>query len=241
MYSSAIIAATFSHFKRSNQIPVNYPESKKHVIQFGLDFNWLVPSSNLLNKVQIIKQKTQGRNLVFALGRHVEYKGFSFLIEAIKYTNSFLIIGGDGPLSPYLKEQVIKLKLTDRVHFTGKISSDEVAAHYHACDIFCLPSITPNEAFGIVQIEAMYCGKPVICTQLHNGVNEINPHNFTGITVPTKSVIGLADAINHLSSNLKKRQLLGVQAKKYAQEHFSISKSVFQHIDLYEKVIKSVK
>jgi glycosyltransferase involved in cell wall biosynthesis len=235
--SKAIVAATASHFKSSSQIPREYPTDQRHVIPFGIDFDWLTPSPEVLKKVQPIKNLSGGRFLVFALGRHVEYKGFGVLIDAMSKTQAFLILAGEGPLTASLKAQVQRLQLNDRVLFTGRLSNIEIAAHYHACDAFCLPSITPNEAFGIVQVEAMACGKPVICTKLDNGVNEINPHGITGLTAQVNNPVSLANAINQLISDSALRHQLGNHAKKYAFSKFDVKKMIKEHIKLYEQSI----
>jgi rhamnosyl/mannosyltransferase len=191
----------------------------------------------VLKKVQRIKNLSGGRFLVFALGRHVEYKGFGVLIDAMSKTQVFLILAGEGPLTASLKAQVQRLQLNDRVLFTGRLSNVEIAAHYHACDAFCLPSITPNEAFGIVQVEAMACGKPVICTKLDNGVNEINPHEITGLTAQANNPVSLANAINQLISDPALRHQLGNYAKEYAFSKFDVKKMIKEHIKLYEQSI----
>jgi glycosyltransferase involved in cell wall biosynthesis len=236
--AKAIIAPTQSHFTSSIQLPRD-KSIDQNVIPFGFDFTWLKLTPSIIETVRNIKSQAQGRFIVFALGRHVEYKGFSVLINAMKYTEAFLVLGGEGPLTPLLKKQVSYLGLEDRIHFTGQLSKNDNAAHFHACDVFCLPSISPNEAFGIVQLEAMSCGKPVICSQLHNGVNDINPHMKTGLTVPSFDHTLLADAINKLQNNYELRELLGSNAKHHAVQDFSISKMISQHIQLYEVVASS--
>ena len=237
--AKAIITATQSLFDRSTQVPLSYPDDRRHVIPFGIDFHWLEPTSDIQSKAQSIKTSTQSRFLIFALGRHVEYKGFDVLIDAIRHTDAHLILGGGGPLTRNLQAQTAQLGLNDRISFTGRLSNEDIAAHYHACDVFCLPSITPNEAFGIVQVEAMACGKPVICTQLNNGVNEVNLDGVTGLSVPTKDSHSLAKAINRLIADAALRNRLGMNAKKHALSVFSVDKMVDRHLTLYEQLVRS--
>jgi glycosyltransferase involved in cell wall biosynthesis len=234
--SKAIVAATPSHFSSSTQIPINYPDNQRHVIPFGFDFEWLTPTAGVQEKAQAIRHQAQGRFVVFALGRHVTYKGFDVLIDAIRHTQAFLVLGGEGPMTAALKAQVQRLGLDQQVLFTGRLPNDDMAAHYQACDAFCLPSVTPNEAFGIVQIEAMACGKPVICTQLHNGVNDINPHGVTGLTVPVQDPLALAKAINQLASDDELCNQLGNQAQHHALQKFSVANMVDKHLALYHQL-----
>lgn len=237
--SKAIVAATQSHFTSSTQIPPDYPENQKHVIPFGIDFDWLELTPSVSKKANAIQLHAKGKFVVFALGRHVEYKGFDILLNALQHTDAYLILGGKGPLTPQLKDLAQQLGIRDRVLFKGKLSDEDAAACYHACDVFCLPSVTPNEAFGIVQIEAMACGKPVICTYLDNGVNEINPHMQTGLTVPPSDPIALAKSINRLRDDQILTNLLGRTAHQHARNKFSTQGMLDQHLTLYGKILES--
>lgn len=239
--SKAIVAATRTHFTSSTQIPPNYPDSQKHVIPFGIDFTRLDLTPQISAKAKAIRLKARGKFVVFAFGRHVEYKGFDVLLNALQHADIYLILGGEGPLTPQLKAQAQKLGIAAQVTLSGRLSEEAAAACYHACDVFCLPSVTPNEAFGIVQIEAMACGKPVICSQLNNGVNEINPHMQTGLTVPTSDPIALAKAINQLRDNPTLATSLGRTAQQHARNKFSTENMITQHLALYEKVIKTAQ
>lgn len=239
--SKAIVAATRSHFISSTQIPSNYLDSQKHVIPYEIDFTRLELTPLIAEKAKAIRLKARGKFVVFAFGRHVEYKGFAVLLDALQYTDSYLILGGEGQLTSHLKDQAQKLSIRGRVLFTGKLSDQDATACYHSCDVFCLPSVTPNEAFGIVQVEAMACGKPVICTQLNNGVNEINPHMETGLTVLPSDPMALANAINQLRDNPTLATSLGRTAQKHAQNKFSTENMLIQHLALYEKLIKTAQ
>ena len=235
--AKAIVAATPSHFSSTTQIPAYYPAKHKQVIPYGMDFGWLELTPDMAAHVQTIRAQAGGRFMVFALGRHVEYKGFDVLLRAMQHSNAFLFLGGDGPLTASLKAMTQQLGIADRVCFAGRLTESALAAHYHACDIFCLPSVTPNEAFGIVQIEAMACGKPVICTQLKNAVNDINPHMHTGLTIPPADPNALTQAIDQLEHDQPLRQGLGRNAQQHAHDRFSIQYMVKQHLGLYAHLL----
>ncbi|WP_280767411.1 glycosyltransferase [Polynucleobacter sphagniphilus] len=242
MKSSAIVGATSAHLLHSLQIPKNYPESQKYVIPYGMSYDRFNLTPEISKSSENIKHEiSKGRFTVFALGRHVEYKGFGVLLDAIKITNAQLILGGDGPLTSNLKEKANHLKISDRVHFAGRLTEEELPAYYHACDVFCLPSITPNEAFGLVQLEAMACSKPIICTQLHNGVNVANPHMQTGLTVEAKNPGELAIAIEKLQYDLILRERLGRQAFEHARNTYSIDAMSTAYLDLYTKILTTNK
>ena len=237
MKCNALVAGTESHFKSSLQIPSDFPEFKKHVIPYGIEFDWLFQRSDINSRIESFKAKAEGRFMIFALGRHVEYKGFSILIEAMQKVDAFLILGGEGPLTSKLKDQANRLDLGQKLYFAGKMVNDDISACYNACDAFCLPSITPNEAFGIVQIEAMACSKPVICTELNNGVNEVNSHNVTGLTVPPGNVDSLVSAIQQLASSRQLCQRLGESGRQRAFNVFSAKSMCSSHEVLYHQCL----
>jgi rhamnosyl/mannosyltransferase len=109
------------------------------------------------------------------------------------------------------------------VAFVGRIPEEELPAYYQACDIFCLPSVERSEAFGIVQVEAMAAGKPVLCCQLDNGVNWVNPHGVTGLAVAPRDPPALAAALRQLFADEPLRRALGAAAARRASENFSLA------------------
>lgn len=237
--ADAIIAATPAHFSSSSQLDACSDPSKKHVIPYGMDFS-PYKTAAAIQKGEKLKAQYGNCPLVFALGRHVTYKGFEYLIRAMQNVTpkARLILGGTGPLSDSLRTLTTSLNLTDRIVFTGRIADADLPAYYHACDLFCLPSISPNEAFGLVQLEAMICRKPVICCELHNGVNYVNPHNATGLTVPPENAEALADAINRILQDNSLHTRLANAAYQRASEKFSLATMCKKTLAVYHKVLK---
>ena len=236
--AGALVAATQAHFDGSTQIPPDIPQEKKYVISYGLDYTPLELNSRTRTLCDELSKKSEGRGLVFALGRHVYYKGFEILIDSLQYTDAFLILGGDGPLRSQLEQQVSGLGLSHRVLFTGHIPEDELAAYFHACDVFCLPSVERSEAFGLVQLEAMACGKPVICTQLNNGVNVVNIHGETGFAVPVRDPVALGNCIARLLNDPELRQTMGAQALVHTDD-YSVKSMTARHIKLYQGLLST--
>jgi rhamnosyl/mannosyltransferase len=133
-----------------------------------------------------------------------------------------LFLGGVGPLTQDLQQQAEALGIARRVHFLGKILETELPAYYQACDLFCLPSVTQAEAFGIVQVEAMAAGKPVVNTNLGNGVNFVTQDGVTGLTVPPNNSRALAAALQILLQNPTQRLQLGANGRARAESEFSL-------------------
>ncbi len=148
--------------------------------------------------VQALRARYAGRKIVFSLGRLVAYKGYASLIEAARYLDDryVILIGGSGPLNDELQQQIDRSGLRHRVKLVGRISDGELPSYYGACDLFCLSSLQKTEAFGIVQIEAMSCGKPIVATNIpQSGVSWVNAHGVSGLNVPPDSPRELARAI----------------------------------------------
>lgn len=235
--ADALVAATQAHYTSSIQIPPTLPLDRRHVIPYGLDFSTLklTPGTNLL--CAQIKAKAAGRPLIFALGRHVYYKGFGILIKAMRQIDALLVLGGDGPLRAELEALAMQEGVASSVWFTGRIPEQDLPAYFNTCDLFCLPSVAQSEAFGLVQLEAMACGKPVVCTQLHNGVNVVNVHGETGLAVPPGDNAALAVAINKLIADRPLRERLGHNARQRANTVYSLQSMGRRHLDLYQNLL----
>ena len=237
--AGAVVAGTAAHFTSSTQIPADYPASRKHVIPYGMDYSQLTLTDAGRQKQLEIRQRAAGRPVLFALGRHVYYKGFEVLIEAMQQTDAVLFLGGSGPLADSHRALATALGVADRVIFTGRIPEDDLPAYFSACDIFCLPSVEQSEAFGLVQLEAMACGKPVVASQLHNGVNVVNLDGITGIAVPPRDASALAAALRGLLENPQRMALLGTQAKDRALQHYSLDGMARMTVALYQDLISA--
>lgn len=185
-------------------------------------------------EVQTLRD-TYGSRLIFAVGRMVYYKGFEHLISAMQHVQGTLLLAGAGPLRPSLEALAGRLQVADRVRFVGPVP--DVRPYYHACDVFVLPSIERTEAFGIVQVEAMACGKPVVNTQLDSGVPFVSLHGVTGLTVPPADPQQLATAIQTLLDDHELRLRLGTAARQRAQQEFSLDKMAADTLEIYRTLL----
>lgn len=178
-----------------------------------------------------------GRFILFT-GRLVGYKGLDVLIHAVKDLDVSLVIAGDGPLQKEMTELAAALGVSSRVRFLGFVDDPVVfAALYHACEFFVLPSTTRAEAFGMVMLEAMVCGKPVISTRLDSGVSFVNEDGVSGLQVAPGSVDELREAIRRLWQDEELRRRLGEQARRRFHELFTFEKMVSSYRDLYRGVL----
>jgi len=111
-----------------------------------------------------------------------------------------------------------------------------VVNHLHACDVFVLPSVLRSEAFGIVQLEAMACGKAVVCTELGTGTSFVNQHQETGLVVPPNDAAALAKAVNYLLANRGIREKYGKAGRKRVEKYFSKETMIENIIRTYEGI-----
>jgi glycosyltransferase involved in cell wall biosynthesis len=173
--------------------------------------------------------------LVLAVGRLVGYKGFIYLLEAMRMVDATLLLVGTGPLDAELKRAAQGYGVSHKVKFLGKV--DDLQRYYRASSVFVLPSISRAEAFGLVQLEAMAAGVPVINTDLNSGVPEVSLDGVTGITVPPKDANSLARAINTLLEDAALRKSMGDAGRSRAHREFAPGLMIERTMKLYEEVL----
>jgi glycosyltransferase involved in cell wall biosynthesis len=176
-----------------------------------------------------------GSRLLLSVGRQVYYKGFEYLITAMQHVDGKVLLVGEGPLRSELESLSKQLGVEDRVVFLGNVH--DLVPYYHAADAFVLPSVTRTEAFGIVQIEAMACGRPVINTALDSGVPFVSLHGETGLTVEPKNVQALASALNRLLSDDRLRAQFGSAARRRVEAQFNADAMTQRTLAVYDEVL----
>lgn len=170
-----------------------------------------------------IREELSDKIICFAFGRHVPYKGIEYIVRASKLLDDrfVIFIGGKGELTEELKNLAADDK---KVKFLGRISDDELKDYLTACDIFCFPSITKNEAFGIGLAEAMAFGKPAVTFTIEgSGVNYVSLDGVTGIEVENRNVQAYADAIIKLADAQTLREQYGNAAKERVMNLFTFT------------------
>jgi rhamnosyl/mannosyltransferase len=205
------------------------------IIPFGLNYSQF--GRNNTNVIDDIRHR-YGSPLILAVGRLVYYKGFEFLIRAMGKLPmpAVLLIIGEGPLRPTLEAEIAASGLSDRVHLIGNVT--DTTAYYQACDLFVLPSVARSEAFGIVQLEAMACGKAIVNTMLDgSGVPFVSRNGESGLTVAPADVDALAAAVTRLLSDDTLRKRLGAAGRMRVRQEFTSQRMADLTLSTYRQVI----
>ena len=167
------------------------------------------------------------------------YKGFGYLVESAKYLSDdyVILIGGQGPLKDELEQMIRENGLQDKVKLLGRLSDQEVASCFGACDIYCMSSVFKNEAFGIVQIEAMSAGKPVVATKIPgSGVSWVNEDQVSGINVEPADPEALAGAFRTIMETPGLHEKYSGQAKERFNLMIVKEQMIRNCLSIYNKI-----
>lgn len=167
---------------------------------------------------------------ILSLGRLVRTKGLDYLIEAMQYVDTKLILCGMGPDANRLKRKIKKLGISDKIEMRGWVSEEEKNFLMSRCKIFVMPSL--YESYGLTALESMAHGRPIVCTNV-NGLPDTVKDG--GICVDSKNVGALADAINFMLFNKDKRQEFGRNARTAAEKQ-----NVKNTVDTIETIYRVV-
>lgn len=237
--ASRIVVATPPQLEQSAVLAAHRPRCA--VIPFGLDLAPLRRSPGEDPRVRSALAEARGRPVLLNIGRLVSYKGQCYLVEALQRLDAVAWLVGAGPLRADLERQAAALGVADRLRFWGEVEDALLPALLHACDIFVLPSITPNEAFGLVQVEAMACGKPVVSCRLPTGVPFVNQHGVTGLVVPPADAPALAEAVKKLCADPDLRATMGAAGRHRAESEFSLDVMVDRYWRLFGELCASAR
>jgi len=182
----------------------------------------------------------RGRQIILAVGRLVSYKGFDVLISAVKniHADAAAVIVGEGPEYSRLSALIAESALQERVLLLGSADEQTLLELQQAASVFCLPSTTRQEAFGVAIIEAMRAGLPVVASDIKgSGVPWVNDHGKTGFNAPPNDTEALAKAIDDVLSDASFREQLAEGARRRFREHFTEERMIRQTLALYSEIL----
>lgn len=185
-------------------------------------------------------ERIAGRKIVLAVGRLVPYKGFDILVRAAKNLGRdvVVVLVGDGPMHNDLCNLVNELKLTKNVLLTGRQSDEVLNMLFRRACLFCLPSVTRAEAFGVVLLEAMSYGLPIVATDIvGSGVSWVNQHGITGLNVPVNDPDALAEACNQILNSEELQASLSKAAHDRFLSEFTEEIFVDRMMKVYDRLL----
>jgi glycosyltransferase involved in cell wall biosynthesis len=185
----------------------------------------------------------EGKTILYA-GRLIEWKGVEYLIKALpevieKHPEANLVVVGSGPCKKDLLSVTETLNLQDKVTFLDAVSQEELVRYYSMADVFVLPSIVneegETEGLGVVLLEAMACGVPVIGSAV-GGIPDIIEDQETGLLVRQKDPEDLAEKINKVLADTELSQRLSEMGRGFVRKHFSWSVIAKSYLELFRSV-----
>ena len=241
--ADTIVTASLDYIKES-QIKDYYKDhpEKFREIPFGVDTKKFQPKlvnqvieNRILAKAQEIVHyvndkfiKRHRLNILFVGGLDSAhyFKGVEVLLNSLFLSvnrNWSLKIIGNGNLRPHYEEIAERLKIDKQVEFAGNLDEPELIRSFQDADLFVLPSINGNEAFGLVLIEALACGVPVIASDLP-GVRRVFENNKQGLLAEAGNINDLTKKLEFIFNNESLRKNMALAARRLAEQKYDLSK-----------------
>jgi len=239
---AAAIVSTSAGYIDGSQVLQNNLD-KVETLPLGIELSpYLHPSPAVRAEEGRLRQQFGDQPLWLSVGRCVVYKGLHTAMEAMPRIRGRWMIIGSGPLLKSLQEQARQLGVQDRVIFRGFATDSELAAAYRAATALLFPSCLRSEGFGLVQVEAMASGCPVINTSIFgSGVPWVSLHDKTGLTIPINDHNALAAACNRLLNEPRLRDRLSSQAIERASEEFSDDLMAHRCLAIYARLLRQAQ
>jgi glycosyltransferase involved in cell wall biosynthesis len=236
--------------QRSNAVVAAGTKAKEFFLRCGVDPRKIFVSpdasvpifdDNIVSEKEKLKKKlgVEGKCIVLYFGRLVERKGVAVLIKAFSkiqksFSNSVLVIAGEGEERKKLEDLCVELKLKN-VIFTGYVVEKSKSLYFSIADVFVLPSVTHSgEVWDLVLNEAMSLGKPVISTTAAGASYDLIKNGLNGYIVKGGDIDGLSNAIEDLLRSPEKMRRMGLESKRIVENYFTFDKMV-------EGFVKAIK
>lgn len=212
--------------------------SKVVALPLGIELQPFVnPSAAALVHAEQLRAVSAGPIWV-STGRLVYYKALDVALHALKKLPGTLHIIGTGPMEPVWRSLAASLGVADRVVWRGRVSDDELVGTYRAATALWFPSNERSEGFGLVQVEAMACGCPVVNANIpHSGVPWVSRNEETGLTVPVNDPVAFAAASRRIHTEPGLRERLSNEALLQAKLRFDAVQMAARSLEIYRESI----
>ena len=217
--------------------------AKVSVIPGGVDLERFRPSTNKA-EIRARLSSPEDKFILFTVRNLVPRMGLENLISALEIVKNgspdlILVIGGEGPLEKALKEQARRCGVEDFVRFAGYIPDEDLPSYYQMADLFILPT-TELEGFGLVTVEALASGLPVVGTPV-GGTREIltklGPNYMFDDSTPRSIANGILKALNGWATNQAAYNNISETCRKVAEQHYSWDNHVSKLEDLFYSML----
>lgn len=219
---------------RDGSKPLQSFKDKVDIVQSAIEEELFKRQDGDDKIIKRICAKYDYKPIIFFVGRHIQYKGLFYLLEAEKHVRSecVFVIAGKGPLT----KELIASCSSDRVKFIGKISNDDLRCYLYASRVLAFPSITKNEAFGLSLVQGMYCKLPAVTFTIEgSGVNWVSINRKTCLEVANGDVKAYAHAIDQLISDNVLHHELAEAGYERVKKLFVLPKEIEACKECYEK------
>ncbi len=236
--AAAVVVSSQPYLEAS--APLRPFDKKCRVVPLGIDAGRYssVPDPGRGNETTPVR----GPFNLLAVGRLTYYKGFQYLLQAVaRVPGVKLRLVGGGEEAGALKALAANLRLGDRVAFLGSLGDKALAREFAHCDALCLPSIERTEAFGVVLLEAMRFGKPILASRLHgSGMDWLVDEGINGLKFEPADPDSLAGALERLAGDPLAARAMGRRGRERFEAGLTIARSVDGLLDVYGEVLKAV-
>jgi teichuronic acid biosynthesis glycosyltransferase TuaC len=216
--------------------------AKDFVVRFGIEpltIGYGFSAGEVFTGDDNVLKAYEGRSVLLSVSRLIPTKGIELNICAVKqliekHEGLLYLIIGDGPDRAKLEKLTSDLGLSNHVVFIGHVPHETVMKYMANCDVFALPSW--QETFGLVYVEAMAHGKPVVAVQ-NQGVDGIVIHGKNGLLVKPRDIDSLVKALDFLLSQPEEARTMGERARKLVLEHYTSEKNAEKTLQVYHEVL----
>jgi rhamnosyl/mannosyltransferase len=231
------ILCTSPRYAEGSPLLRNYPD-KLGVLTFGIDLRpYLEPSAAALEHARRLRAE-HGEPLWLSVGRLVYYKGLHNAVKALAEVPGRWLVIGEGPARPELQRLAADVGVADRIVWRGHVGEDELVGAYHAATALWFPSNARSEGFGLVQVEALASGCPVVNTAIPaSGVSWVSRHEETGLTVPVDDPAAFAAAARRVAAERGLRPRLAEEGRQRVRREFEQRVMSRRSVAVYRQVV----
>jgi len=232
--ADAIICSTLDYVESSDAAGYLRRHAEKFFpVSYGVDLDLFKPDPTICS--------AEGKTVLFvgAMTKTAYFKGLENLMRAFKTVtatveDSRLVIVGHGETEQSFRQLAVELGVGDKVEFVTDADDETLVGYYQACDVLVLPPFNRNESFGLVLLEAMACGKPVIASSLP-GVRAVFEDSKQGLLVEPGSIDDLVDKILAVLLDEEMAHRMGQAGRELVEKEYSWQEAVRRLEELYDR------